>query len=189
MRSEDRWVGIALAVLVVAAAVWIVVALFSSTDLDGGQAGFLRYALLLGLAGLLGFAAAHYLGGDKGFAVFLAALFTGAVVWIVVALLGADLSPGQMTLVRYGVLLGLAALAGFVVAGFFGEDRGVGVFLGAVIAGAAVWILLALFESVSLSTQGRANFGYVVLIGIPAAVGLALVAWKDARESKAAEKS
>jgi hypothetical protein len=186
MRSEDRWFGISLAVFVIAAAIWIVVALFNSVDLDSGQAGFLRYALLLGLAGLLGFGAAHFLGGDKGFAIFLAALLLGAVVWIVVALLGAELSPGQMTLVRYGVLLGLAALAGFIAAGFFGEDKGVGVFLGSVIAGAAVWILIALFDAVSLSTQGRANFGYVLFIGTPAAIGLGLVAWKDAREKSSA---
>lgn len=187
MRSEDRWVGIALGVLIVAAVVWIVVALLSSTDLDSGQAGFLRYALLLGLAGILGFGAAHFFGGDKGFAVFLASLLGGAVVWIVIALLGAELAPTAMTLIRYGLLLGLAALLGLVAGAFFGEDRGVGVFLAAVIAGAAVWILVALFETIELSTQGRANFGYWMFLGIPAAAGLALVVWKDVRERKAAE--
>ena len=187
MRSEDRWVGIVLGLLVLAAVAWIVIALLSSTDLESGQAGFLRYALLLGLAGILGFAAAHFLGGDRGFAVFLASLLGGAVVWIVIALLGADLSPAAMTLIRYGILLGLAGLIGLVAGAFFGEDRGVGAFLGAVIAGAAVWILVAMFDTVELSTQGRANFGYWLFIGIPAAAGLALVVWKDGRERKAAE--
>lgn len=187
MRSEDRWFGILLAVVVAASAVWIVIALLNSADLDSGQAGFLRYALLLGLAGLLGFGAAHFFGGDKGFGVFLAALLAGAVVWIVVALFGAELSPGQMTLVRYGVLLGLAALTGLVIGAFFGEDKGVGVFLAAVFVGASIWIVVALFDSVELSIQGRANFGYVLLIGIPIAVGFGLTMLKDAKERAAAE--
>ena len=184
MRNEDRWIGIALGVVIAVSAIWIVVALLNSTDLDSGQAGFLRYALLLGLAGVLGFAAAHFWGGDKGFAVFLAALVVGAVVWIVVALFGAELSPGQMTLVRYGVLLGLALLVGSVAAGFLGEDRGMGVFLAGVIAGAAIWILVALFDSVTLDAQGRANFGYALFIGIPLLVGFGLVAWKDSKAGR-----
>jgi len=182
MRSEDRWFGVVLGVVIVAAATWVIVALFNSGDLSSGQAGFLRYALLLGLAGLLGFGAAHFLGGDKGFGIFLAALLGGALIWIVVALFGAELSSGQMTLIRYGALLGLAGVAGSVAGAFLGEDRGVGVFLAAVITGAGIWILVALFSSVSLSAQGRANFGYIVLIGVPAAVGFGLVAWKDSRE-------
>jgi len=187
MRSEDRWFGILLAVVVAASAIWIVIALLNSADLDPGQAGFLRYALLLGLAGLIGLVAAHFFGGDKGFGVFLAALLTGAVVWIVVALFGAELSPGHMTLVRYGVLVGLAALIGLVIGAFFGEDRGVGVFLGAVLAGASIWIVVALFGSVDLSVQGRANFGYVLFIGVPVAVGFILTALKDSKERAAAE--
>lgn len=186
MRNEDRWFGIALGVVVLAAAIWILVALFNSADLDSGQAGFLRYALLVGLAGVLGLAAAHFWGGDRGFAVFLASLLAGAVIWIVIALFGADLSPGQTTLVRYGVLLGLAVLIGGATAGFLGEDRGMGVFLAGVIAGAAIWILVALFDSVTLDAQGRTNFGYALFIGIPLLAGLGLVAWKDGRERRSA---
>ena len=52
--SGDRVFGVLPGVLLVAAVIWIVVALFDSPDLDSGRSGFLRCALLIGLAGLLG---------------------------------------------------------------------------------------------------------------------------------------
>jgi len=185
--SGDRAFGVVLAVLLVTAGTWIVVALFGSADLDSGQAGFLRYALLIGLAGILGFGAGHFFGGDRGFGVFLAALLSGSVVWMVVGLLGADISAGQTTLVRYGVLLGLSAVVGLVAGAFLGEDRGVGVFFAGVVIGAVIWVTIALFQSVTLSAQGRTNFGYAMFIGVPLAIGLSLAAWKDSRQQEPVE--
>lgn len=184
--SGNRAFGVFLGVLLVAA-IWIVIALFDSPDLDSGQSRFLRYVLLIGLAGLLGFGAGRFFGGDKGFGVLVAAILSGSVVWIVVGLFAADLSPGQTTLVRYGVLLGLSAVVGLVSGAFVGEDKGVGVFLGGVVAGAAIWIVIALFQSVTLSSQGRTNFGYTLFIGIPLAVGFGVAAWKDSRQQEPAE--
>jgi len=185
--SGDRAFGVFLTVLLLAAATWIGIAIFGSVDLDSGQAGFLRYALLIGLAAVIGFGVGHFFGGDKGFGVFLAVLLGSSVVWVVVALLGADLSEGQTTLVRYGVLLGLSAVVGLVAGAFLGGDRGFGVFLAGVITGAVIWITIALFQSVSLSSQGRTNFGYVMFIGVPLAIGLGLAAWKDSRQQDPAE--
>ena len=58
-----------------------------------------------------------------------------AAIWIVVALLGVDLSRGRTTQVRYGVLVGLVDLAGYVTAAVFGGGNGMGVTIGAVATG------------------------------------------------------
>jgi len=185
--NEDRVFGAILAVLLLAAAVWIVVALFTSADLDAGVSGFLRYALLIGLAAVLGFGAGHFFGEDRGFAVFLVSLLVGAAAWIVVALLTSlELTPGQTTAVRYGLLLGLALLLGLIAAQWLGEDRGFGVFLAALFTGAVVWIIVALASSLELDAESRQNFGYLLFLGIPMAVGFVLVLWMDSREERAA---
>jgi hypothetical protein len=186
--DEDRVFGGVLALMLLAAVVWIVVALFTSADLDSSTSGFLRYGLLIGLAGVLGLGAAHYLGEDRGFAVFLAALLVGAAAWIVVALLtSVDFTPGQATAVRYGLLVGLAILLGVVAAQRFGEDRGFGVFLAALFAGATIWIVVALASSLELDADSRQNFGYVLFFAIPIAAGFVLMLWWDAREQRSGQ--
>jgi len=47
--------------------------------------------------------------------------------------------------------------------------------------------MIALFQSVTLSSQGRTNFGYTMFIGIPLAVGFGLATWKDSRQQEPAE--